>query len=195
MPTNEQAAGLRGWLARQRAERARAATARTLYRAVVGRARRAAPYAEMGVPDTADGRFEMLGLETALVFRRLRRLGDEGERLGRALLEVMVDDLDRNLREMGVGDLSVGKWVKRMTANVLVRAAALDEALARGARAELEALLVRAFFPDGLPSTARLDALAAEIEAAAARLEELPAERLLAGRLDLDDPEPDRESR
>ena len=61
MPTNEQAAGLRGWLARQRAERARAATARTLYRAVVGRARRAAPYAEMGVPDTADGRFDLGG--------------------------------------------------------------------------------------------------------------------------------------
>lgn len=195
MPTSEQAGGLRGWVARRRAERARAATARTLYHAVVARARRPAPYATMGIPDTPDGRFEMLGLETALVLRRLRRLGEEGELLGRALLEVMVGDLDRNLREMGVGDLSVGKWVKRMTASVLARAAALDEVLARGARAELEALLARAFFPEGPPPQARLDALAVEIEAAAARLETLPATQLLAGRLDLAAPAEGGESR
>ena len=129
MAADEQGAGLVGWLARLRAERARAATARTLYLAVVARARRPAPYAVMGVPDTPDGRFEMIGLETALVLRRLRGLGEEGERLGRALLEIMVGDLDRNLREMGVGDLSVGRWVKRLTASVLARAALLDEAV------------------------------------------------------------------
>jgi cytochrome b pre-mRNA-processing protein 3 len=184
MAADEQGAGLVGWLARLRAERARAATARTLYLAVVARARRLEPYAVMGVPDTPDGRFEMIGLETALVLRRLRSLGEEGERLGRALLEVMVGDLDRNLREMGVGDLSVGRWVKRMTASVLARAALLDEALARRDRTGLVSLLARAFFPDGPPAAARLDELATEVEAAAARLERVPAEALLAGRLE-----------
>lgn len=194
MAADEQGAGLVGWLARLRAERARAATARTLYLAVVARARRLEPYAVMGVPDTPDGRFEMIGLETALVLRRLRSLGEEGERLGRALLEVMVGDFDRNLREMGVGDLSVGRWVKRMTASVLARAAVLDEALARGDRAGLVSHLARAFFPDGPPDSARLEELAAEVEAAAARLARVPAEALLAGRLE--EPEPDgRESR
>lgn len=186
MATAEQTEQPRGWLARRRAERARAATARRLYHAVVARARRPEPYAEMGVPDTPDGRFEMLGLETALLLRRLRGLGGEGERLGRALLEALVEDLDRNLREMGVGDLSVGRWVKRMTASVLARAAALDEALAGGGRAALEALLARAFYPEGPPPAGGLQALAAEVEAAALRLEALAPAVLLDGRLDGD---------
>lgn len=185
MTAAEQGTGWRGWFAGRRAERARAETARRLYHAVVARARRPEPYATMGVPDTADGRFEMLGLEMALVLRRLRRLGEPGEQLARALLEAMVVDLDRNLREMGVGDLSVGRWVKRLTASVLARAAALDERLAGGRRAALEALLAQAFYPGGAPpDAARLASLAAEVEARAAWLEGLPAATLLAGRLD-----------
>lgn len=194
MATAEQTEEPRGWLARRRAERARAATARRLYHAVVARARRPEPYARMGVPDTPDGRFEMLGLETALVLRRLRGLGSEGERLGRALLEAMVEDLDRNLREMGVGDLSVGRWVKRLTASVLARAAALDEALAGGGRAALEGLLQRAFYPEE-PPPGGLEALAAEVEATASRLEALAPAVLLGGRLDGPGRERDLESR
>jgi cytochrome b pre-mRNA-processing protein 3 len=118
------------------------------------------------------------------VLRRLRGLGGEGERLGRALLEAMVEDLDRNLREMGVGDLSVGRWVKRMTASVLARAAALDDALAGGGRAALETLLRRAFYPEEPPPPGGLEALAAAVEEAAVRLEALAPEVLLEGRLD-----------
>ncbi len=195
MATAEQTEEPRGWLARRRAERARAATARRLYHAVVARARRPEPYARMGVPDTPDGRFEMLGLETALVLRRLRGLGGEGERLGRALLEAMVEDLDRNLREMGVGDLSVGRWVKRLTASVLARAAALDEALAGGGRAALEGLLQRAFYPEEPPPPGGLEALAAEVEEAVSRLEALAPAALLDGRLDGSSPGRELQSR
>lgn len=185
MAAPEQPSGPLGWLARRRAERARTATARALYHAVVARARRPGPYARLGVPDTPDGRFEMLGLEVALLLRRLRGLGSEGELLGRSLLEVMVQDLDRNLREMGVGDLSVGRWVKRMTASVMARAAALDAALAAAEPGALEALVARALFPDGPPPAGADPAgLAEELRAEAARLAHLPAETLLAGRLD-----------
>lgn len=185
MAADEQAGG--GWLARRRAERARSAAAGRLYRAIVARARRPAPYARMGVPDTPDGRFEMLGLETALVLRRLRGLGAEGEALGRALLETLVQDLDRNLREMGVGDLSVGRYVKRMTASLLARAAALDGALAAGDPGELAGLLRRTLYPDGpAPSAEQPAELAAEVLATVGRLARVPAAELLAGRLDPD---------
>lgn len=187
MSDSDQGAARPSWLARRRAARAREQTARRLYLAVVARARRTEPYERCGVPDTPDGRFEMLGLECALLLRRLRAIGAEGEALGQALLEVMVGDLDRNLREMGVGDLSVGRYVRRMTASVLARAAALDAALASGAADALAAHLERTLYPDGPPPTApQLAALAAAVAATAAALEGVPDERLLAGELALD---------
>lgn len=185
MGNSEQAATRPSWLARRRAERARERTARKLYLAVVARARRTEPYARFGVPDTPDGRFEMLGLECALLLRRLRALGTQGEALGQSLLEVMVTDLDRNLREMGVGDLSVGRYVRRMTSSLLARAAALDAALASGDGEALAAHLGRALYADGPPpSSAQLRALADAVVRAAIALDGVPGERLLAGELD-----------
>lgn len=185
MDNSEQAAPIRSWLARRRAERARERTARRLYLSVVARARRTEPYERFGVPDTPDGRFEMLGLECALLLRRLRALGAEGEALGRSLLEVLVTDLDRNLREMGVGDLSVGRYVRRMTASLLARATALDAALSAGDIDALAAQLGRTLYPDGPPPAAsRLQAFAAAVARAAIVLDSVPGERLLAGELD-----------
>lgn len=183
MSEGEQGSARPGWLARRRALRARSAAARRLYLAIVARARRPAPFARMGVPDTADGRFEMIGIEAALVLRRLAALGHEGEALGQALLEVMVTDLDRNLREMGLGDLSVGRYVKRMTASLMARAAALDAALGDAEPESLLAHLRRTAYPGSSPRPEQVSALARYARAAAAELEELPGEHLLAGDL------------
>lgn len=185
MDSSEQAAPPRSWLARRRAEKARERAARRLYLSVVARARRTEPFERFGVPDTPDGRFEMLGLECALLLRRLRALGAEGEALGRSLLEVLVTDLDRNLREMGVGDLSVGRYVRRMTASLLARAAALDAALASGDTDALAAHLGRTLYAEGSsPARAQLEALASAVAQAAIVLDAAPGERLLAGELD-----------
>lgn len=184
MGEGEQGATRLGWLARRRVGRARAATARRLYLAVVARARRPEPFARMGVPDTPDGRFEMLGLETALLLRRLGALGRDGSALGQALLEVMVTDLDRNLREMGIGDLSVGRYVKRMTASLLARAAALDAAIGATGPEPLLAHLRRTAYPDRPPAdTEQLVALGEHVRATARALEAVPGERLLEGEL------------
>jgi cytochrome b pre-mRNA-processing protein 3 len=87
-----------------------------LYGAAVAAAR--APYfyqspaaGGLGVPDTLDGRFDLVGLHVFLV---IRRLGAAAPKLAQAVFDAMFNDMDVNLREMGVGDLSVGKKVKVM---------------------------------------------------------------------------------
>jgi cytochrome b pre-mRNA-processing protein 3 len=104
-----------------------------LYRAAVAAARAPVFYARHGVPDTPDGRFDMIALFVFLALRRLRR--EQGttqkaaQALAQALTDLMFADMDRNLREMGVGDLGVGRQVKALAAAFRGRIAAYDEAL------------------------------------------------------------------
>jgi cytochrome b pre-mRNA-processing protein 3 len=129
--------GWRGlWHRLRHAERARDArrqVADQLYQAVVKQARRPVWYRELGVPDTPEGRFEMIALHAALVLRRLRREGVPGQALGQLLFDAMFVDLDGSLRELGVSDLSVGTYVKRLAGNFYARLAALDDALGKAA--------------------------------------------------------------
>jgi cytochrome b pre-mRNA-processing protein 3 len=112
---------------------ARRQIADQLYQAVVKQARRPVWYRELGVPDTPEGRFEMIALHAALVLRRLRREGTPGQALGQLLFDAMFVDLDGSLRELGVSDLSVGSYVKRLAGNFYARLAALDEGLGEAA--------------------------------------------------------------
>jgi cytochrome b pre-mRNA-processing protein 3 len=80
-----------------------------LYGAIVAQARLPAFYVAFGVPDTIDGRFDLLVLHLVLVLRRLSRAGDRGRAFGQQLFDAFCRDLDGNLREMGVGDLTVPK--------------------------------------------------------------------------------------
>lgn len=135
-PAPELPAARRGWrrLWRRlrhagRAHDARRQVAEQLYHAVVKQARRPVWYRELGVPDTPEGRFEMVALHAALVMRRLRHEGMAGQALGQQLFDAMFVDLDGSLRELGVSDLSVGKYVKRLAGNFYARLAALDEGL------------------------------------------------------------------
>jgi cytochrome b pre-mRNA-processing protein 3 len=91
---------------------ARKADAATrLYGAIVAAARQEKFYSEMGVPDTLDGRFDMIVLHMFLVLDRLRGGNDK---FRQQLTDVFFADLDRTLREMGVGDLSVSKKIRPM---------------------------------------------------------------------------------
>lgn len=118
-------------------------SAQALYAAVVAQSRRSGFYSGCGVPDSANGRFEVLALNLFLVMHRLRSASG-CFRLARALSEEAVIDIDRNLREMGVGDLSVGRKVKQLTQSLYGRygayAAGLegdDEVLAAALRRNL----------------------------------------------------------
>jgi cytochrome b pre-mRNA-processing protein 3 len=86
-------------------------SAAALYAAIVAAARQPKFYADWGVPDTVDGRFDMIVLHLYLVLQRLKV---EAPELSQTLSETFFSDMDRSLREMGVGDLSVGKKVRKM---------------------------------------------------------------------------------
>lgn len=85
-----------------------------LYSAAVGAARDPYLYATLGIPDTLDGRFDAIGLYVFLVIRRLSQDAEPGPALAQAVFDAMFSDMDVNLREMGVGDMSVGKRNRAM---------------------------------------------------------------------------------
>ena len=89
-------------------------TAERLYTGVVVRSRNPFFYERLGVPDTVNGRFDMILLHSFCVINALNKQGQGGRELAQALYDVMFVDMDRSVREMGVGDLSVGKHVRRM---------------------------------------------------------------------------------
>ena len=170
-----------GWLRRRR-ERREVVT--RLYGEIVTLARAPALYAVMAVPDTLDGRFDSLVLHTHLVLRRLGRLGAEGGRMSQLLFDLMFTDMDHTLRELGVGDLSVGRKVRQMAEAFYGRAAAYEEALAEtDGNARLEGALLRNLYRGAAPEPRALEALAAHVQALDRALAGLDLEAFRAARL------------
>jgi cytochrome b pre-mRNA-processing protein 3 len=135
-----------------------------LYAAIVAQSRRADFYEALGMPDTPNGRFEMIALHAYFVMRRLKEIGEEGTDLSQALFDHFFTDMDRNLREMGVGDLSVGKKIKSMAISVYGRIKAYDEGLA-GDESELAAALKRNLYADVSPEDAHVSRMEAYVRA------------------------------
>jgi cytochrome b pre-mRNA-processing protein 3 len=147
-----------------------------LYDAIVAQAREPAFYVGMGVPDTVDGRFEMVVLHAFLVLRRLKAGAPAVAALGQPLFDTMFADMDLSLREMGAGDLGVGRRVKAMAEGFYGRVSAYDAALAGGDRAGLAEALRRNVY-----GTLKLAQMApAEAVAALARYVSESADRLAA---------------
>jgi len=103
--------------------------AHRLYVAIQHQARSPEFHARLGVPDTLDGRFDLLALHMFLVLRRLKAEGKNASELAQRLFDMLFDDMDRSLREMGVADLGVGKRVKAMAQALYGRIAAYDAGL------------------------------------------------------------------
>jgi len=85
-----------------------------LFDAAVAETRPIHWFEQGGVPDTVDGRFALLSTVVALTIVRLERFGDEGRLASAALTERFVDTLDVELREMGLGDPTLGKQVRKL---------------------------------------------------------------------------------
>ncbi|HVI38050.1 MAG TPA: ubiquinol-cytochrome C chaperone family protein, partial [Gaiellales bacterium] len=133
---------------RWRREGSRRDAAHRLYAAAVEQSRQPTFYAAWGVPDSREGRLEMLNLHAMLLMRRLRSEGEEGRAVAQALFDLMFLDLDRHLREWGVGDLSIGKHVKKLAQSFFGRAAALDPLLSSRDAAGIEDVLRRNVYTD-----------------------------------------------
>lgn len=119
-----------------------------LYRSLVSQARSPQFYLNVGVPDTLDGRFDMIVLHMFLVIDRLSVEGSSAKELRQRLFDVMFDDMDQALREMGVGDLSVGKKVKKMAQAFYGRLGAYDEGLQADDEVVFDDALKRNIFPE-----------------------------------------------
>ena len=161
-----------------------------LYDIIVAQSRMPGFYLHCGVPDTVDGRFDMIALHAFIVLRRLK---DRHRDTAQELLEAMFDDMDRSLREMGAGDLGVGRRVKTMAKALYGRIAAYDAALDGDAEALAEALrrnLYGTVDPD--PDPAGVAAMAAYVRAEAASLERQSAETIAGGSVTFGSPPGDR---
>ena len=116
-----------------------------VYTSIVAQSRQPVFYAQWGVPDTVTGRFDMISLHMALVFRRLR--GSQSTRqFSQAVFDLFFKDMDRSLREMGVGDLGVPKRIQKMGNLFFGLLAAINDAMDRNDREALAGVLSRNIF-------------------------------------------------
>ncbi len=114
-------------------------TIEAIYGMIVAQAREPGFYRDLGVPDTVNGRFDLLLLHLWLVMRRLRPI-EGGAGLSQALFDRFCEDMDANLREMGVGDLTVPKRMQAFGEAFYGRTAAYDQALLAGAESLAQAI-------------------------------------------------------
>jgi cytochrome b pre-mRNA-processing protein 3 len=114
-------------------------TIEAIYGMIVAQAREPLFYQAMGVPDTVNGRFDMVLLHLWMVLRRLRPV-EGGAGLRQALFDHFCDDMDANLRELGVGDLTVPRRMQKFGEAFYGRAAAYDLALDAGGEPLAQAL-------------------------------------------------------
>lgn len=155
-------------------------SAEDIYRKIVEQARKPNFYAELGVPDTVDGRFELVALHAFLVLRRLKPgAGGKGD-IGQALFDVMFEDMDLSLREMGAGDMGVGKRVKAMVQAFYGRVASYEAGLSAEGR-ELEEALARNLYGTTEPAPESVSALAAYVRSQDAYLAKLDVSAVQTG--------------
>ena len=165
------------------ARRPAKAAGQALYASAARQARSPAFYSRMGAPDTAEGRFEIYSLHVLLLLHRLKGGGERAKETSQATFDAFVQALDDALREMGVGDVTVPKKMKRLAGAFYGRVKAYDDALAPGADAGgLQALVARTILLDVEGGDAQ--ALAAYAARTARALKAIPTEALLEGRVD-----------
>ena len=130
-----------------------------VYSAIVAQSRRPVFYAQWGVPDTVTGRFDMISLHISLLFRRLRSERKDAATFSQAVFDLFFRDMDRSLREMGATDLGVPKKIQKMGNIFYGLLAHLNEAMDKGDRAALEAVLTRNIYESAEAPAAALSAV------------------------------------
>ncbi len=137
-------------------------------------------YHALGVPDTLDGRFDLIALHAFLLVHRLQDAPAPGPALAQAVFDAMFADMDSNLREIGVGDLSVGKRVRAMWEAFHGRSKVYAAAVDAADRAALSTALERNVWRGDAPEGAAM-ALADLVLAQAAHLAEQPLATFASG--------------
>jgi cytochrome b pre-mRNA-processing protein 3 len=168
-----------------------ARTIATLYGAIVAQARSTSFYADYGVPDTVEGRFDLIVLHLVLVLHRLSHQAGVvrgfGLKLGQELFDAFCRDLDANLREMGTGDLAVPKKMQAFAEAFYGRQAAYMAALESLDPRAFEKALARNIFPVG--NDAGAGELAAYARVVLSRLDAQDDDALIHGMVAFPSPE------
>jgi cytochrome b pre-mRNA-processing protein 3 len=151
-------------------------TIEAIYGMIVTQAREPLFYRDLGVADTVNGRFDLLVLHLWMVLRRFRS-AQGAANISQALFDRFCEDMDANLREMGVGDLTVPKRMKTFGEAFYGRAAAYDAAVAAGDEALAQALCKNVLNGKGMENARRLASYAKIV---LARLDGLDDSALLA---------------
>ncbi len=146
-------------------------TIEAIYGMIVTQAREPLFYRDLGVPDTVNGRFDLLVLHLWLALRRLKPI-EGGQELAQALFDRFCDDMDANLREMGVGDLTVPKRMQAFGEAFYGRVAAYDLALTAGSEALAQSLCKNILNGEQIDNARRLARYAEAAIAALAAIDE-----------------------
>lgn len=163
-----------------KSRRARA-SAKKLYSHCVEQARQPIFYSEMGVPDTIDGRFDMIALHAGLVVNRLRREGRTGDRIAQAVFDEMFLNMEISCRQIGIGDLSVPKHIKRMMKAFQGRALHYEDAVKVGQNAVAEVLKRNLYATTEMPSPVILALMADYVTESHKRVNNLGLEEMERG--------------
>lgn len=159
------------------------AAGRALYARTVTQSRTPALYAELGAPDTPEGRFELYSLHVYLLLERLKGQGGQASETAQALFDTYLSALDHGLRELGVGDLSVGKKMRKLGEAFYGRVASLEDALsALPDMSDLQAMLERTVY-EGVDNGGA-PRLAAYVVQQREALRAQPVEKLYAGEVE-----------
>jgi cytochrome b pre-mRNA-processing protein 3 len=177
-------------LATWRARRANRNLIEQLHGEIVAAARRRTLYVDLKTPDTLDGRFEMIALHAGLVIRRLAALSGVGSEMAQDLADCVFRHFDDALREIGVGDTSIPKRMKRMAEAFYGRNKAYAEGLAESSNDRLERALARNVYGvEDVGSAPAAPALARLMRLSAEALDDHSLEDFMTGRLVF--PQPD----
>lgn len=157
------------------------AALRPLYDAIIAEARLPHWYVEGQVADSIDGRFDMVNAILALVLIRMEAMGDEARRPSTLLAETFVEDMDGQLREIGIGDIVVGKHIGRMMSALGGRLGAYRAGFGKGG--DPQAALLRNLYRGEAPDGTALGHVENALRALIARLSGETLGALLTGRL------------
>lgn len=149
-----------------------------LYGSIVAEARDPVWYAQYGVPDTFDGRFDMVAALLSLTLMRIEQQGEAGRETSARLTEVFIDDMEGQVRQIGIGDVIVGKHLGKMVSAMGGRFTAYSAAI--DDRAALSDALVRNLWRGEPGSDARPEQAAERLQAIAARMAAVGWDDLLA---------------
>ncbi|HXR85401.1 MAG TPA: ubiquinol-cytochrome C chaperone family protein [Stellaceae bacterium] len=152
------------------------------YTSIVEQARTPDFFLRFEVPDTLDGRFEMIALHMFLVLNRLKAEHAATDEFAQALFDAMFADLDRGLREMGATDMGVGKRVKEMATGFYGRVAAYEKGLT-GDDATLTEALKRNLYGTVQPTAQSLSAMVRYMRAQAQALMRQPVKTFFSDRI------------